>query len=274
MNCRVDQQSQVLEWLFGPLREQWIQPAWQEKNLSSPGSLVQLLSQDLSNPQSHEEIWSMYHTITFFERALRRCTNPGKVSSVPEQNVDMDAAAAHSGVNAMVLHLTWMVPPLLKVIGILFGSLLYCCDCHNILSADLENQKLLIFCIMWFFCTIFRSALTSTRFSALIVTVFVQLLRCMHALWSPSVLMSLPPRVKGALEMGEAEQAALLGELATVRGASGASGMGDSRSDFGSSVEENGVKEIRTWLKGVRDSGYVLANWSCCILGAPEYGFV
>jgi exportin-5 len=244
------------------LREQWIQPAWQEKNLSSPGSLVQLLSQDLSNPQSHEEIWSMYHTITFFERALRRCTNPGKASSAPEQNVDMDAAAAHSGVNAMLLHLAWMVPPLLKVIGLLFGFLLYCCDCDNILSADLENHKLLIFCIMY------------ACFSMLIVTVFVQLLRCMHALWSPSVLMSLPPRVKGALEMGEAEQAALLGELATARGASGASAMGDSRSDFGSTVEENGVKEIRTWLKGVRDSGYVLAIWSCCIRGAPEHGFV
>lgn len=67
--------------------------------------------------------------------------------------------------------------------------------------------------------------------------------------------------------MGEAEQAALLGELATVRGASGASAIGDSRSDFGSSVEENGVKEIRTWLKGVRDSGYVIPNWSCCIWG-------
>ena len=51
---------------------------------------------------------------------------------------------------------------------------------------------------------------------------FVQLLMCMHVLWPPSVLMSLPPRVKGALEMGVAEQAALVGELATIRGAAGA----------------------------------------------------
>lgn len=34
------------------------------------------------------------------------------------------------------------------------------------------------------------------------------------------------------------------------------------------------MKEILTWLKGVRDSGYVLAIWSCGIRGAPEYGFV
>lgn len=66
----------------------------------------------------------------------------------------------------------------------------------------------------------------------------VQLLRCTHVLWPPSVLMSLPPRVKGVLEMGVAEQAALVRELATIRTMSFRSFCNrDSRSDFGSGVE-------------------------------------
>ena len=63
----------------------------------------------------------MYHTVTFFERALRRCTNPsGKTStsqSVSTDNVDMDASTATALPHPIVSHLTWMVPPLLKVKG-------------------------------------------------------------------------------------------------------------------------------------------------------------
>lgn len=61
----------------------------------------------------------MYHTVTFFERALRRCTNPsGKApsgASAPADNVDMDAAAMTASNHAMIPHLTWMFSPLLKV---------------------------------------------------------------------------------------------------------------------------------------------------------------
>lgn len=51
--------------------------------------------------------------------------------------------------------------------------------------------------------------------------------------------------------MSDSEQASLLGELATTRGSAGASSMKDSKADS----ENNKVKEIRTWLKGVRDAG-------------------
>lgn len=132
-NCicfnRGEQQVQVLEWLFGPMKQQWMLPAWQEKYLASPGSLVQLLTQDVNIADSHEEMWSMYHTVTFFERALRRCTNPsGKASSgapAPADNVDMDAAAAPSSSHAMIPHLAWMMSPLLKVWGNFISSLSY-----------------------------------------------------------------------------------------------------------------------------------------------------
>lgn len=78
----------------------------------------------------------------------------------------------------------------------------------------------------------------------------MQLLRCMHALWSPSVATSLPLQVQGALSMGDAEQASLLGDLAG-KGATAASSVPDPRADS----ESTKVKEIRTWLKGVRDAG-------------------
>ncbi|KAG0582809.1 hypothetical protein KC19_3G087700 [Ceratodon purpureus] len=202
-----EQQVQVLEWLFGPMQQQWILPAWQEKYLSSPASLVRLLTQDVSIGDAHEEMWSMYHTVTFFERALRRCTNPsGKASSGPSataDNVDMDAAAMPASNHAMIPHLAWMFSPLLK------------------------------------------------------------LLRCMHALWSPSVATTLPMQVQGALAMADAEQASLLGDLATNRGSAGASAMTETKSDS----ENNKVKEIRTWLKGVRDAGYNILGLSATRIG-------
>ena len=79
----------------------------------------------------------------------------------------------------------------------------------------------------------------------------MQLLRCMHALWSPSVATTLPMQVQGALAMADAEQASLLGELATTRGSAGVSAMTETKSDS----ENLKIKEIRTWLKGVRDAG-------------------
>ncbi len=130
---RGEQQSLVLEWLLGPLRQQWLQPEWQEHFLSSPGGLVQLLTQkpgvpvdqNTKEPESEHngQMWSVYHTITFFERALRRCTAPpsGKTSlttqpvSSDTSNVDMDGSVTATAGHPMVAHLAWILPPLLKV---------------------------------------------------------------------------------------------------------------------------------------------------------------
>ncbi|XP_024381271.1 protein HASTY 1 isoform X2 [Physcomitrium patens] len=206
-----EQQLQVLGWLFGPMQQQWIQPAWQDQYLANPASLVRLFTENSSNDDAHAEMWSIYHTVNFFERALRRCANPsGKTysgSSATVHNVDMDGAVTPASSHAMIQHLTWMVSPLLK------------------------------------------------------------LLRCIHALWSPSVASSLPPQVQGALTMAEAEQASLLGELATTRGPAGASSMTDKGVDAGSSIEHNKVKEIRTWIKGIRDAGYNILGLAAIRLG-------
>jgi exportin-5 len=127
-----EQQSLVLEWLLGPLRQQWLQPEWQEHFLSSPGGLVQLLTQkpgvpvdqNTREPESEHngQMWSVYHTITFFERALRRCTPPPSGKTLTTQpvssdtlNVDMDGSITATAGHPMVAHLAWILPPLLKV---------------------------------------------------------------------------------------------------------------------------------------------------------------
>jgi len=222
-----EQQSLVLEWLLGPLRQQWLQPEWQEHFLSSPGGLVQLLTQrpgvpvdqNTKEPESEHngQMWSVYHTITFFERALRRCTPPpsGKTSlttqpvSSDTSNVDMDGSVTATAGHPMVAHLAWILPPLLKI------------------------------------------------------------LRCMHALWSPSIVATLPTQLQEALAMGDTEQASLLGETASRATTGAFFGSDELRVDSSgvSNIEGNTVRELRTWLKGVRDSGYNVIGIAAVRLG-------
>lgn len=61
--------------------------------------------------------------------------------------------------------------------------------------------------------------------------------------------------------MTESEQAALLGELAPSRGSA------VTGADSGSNIEHNKVKEIRTWLKGVRDAGYNILGLAAIRVG-------
>lgn len=108
LSSRNVQHGQVLDWLLGPFRMRWQQPEWQQRFLSSPSGIVDLLScrdKIFVGPAANdgksynEEIWFVYHTVTFFERALRRCAEPKKSKSP----------------SLMVSHLQWMLPPLLKV---------------------------------------------------------------------------------------------------------------------------------------------------------------
>ncbi|CAJ2631548.1 unnamed protein product [Trifolium pratense] len=61
----IQQQQEVLKWLLEPLSQQWTQLEWQDRYLSSPHGLVQLCSEA-------PVMWSIFHTVTFFERALKR----------------------------------------------------------------------------------------------------------------------------------------------------------------------------------------------------------
>ncbi|CAN1761248.1 Protein HASTY 1 [Linum perenne] len=99
--CR--QQQEVLNWLLEPLSQQWMQLDWQNKFLSEPLGIVQLC---LDTPS----MWSIYHTVTFFEKALKR-------SGFKKSNLNTQySSTTNPPMHPLSSHLAWMLPPLLKLL--------------------------------------------------------------------------------------------------------------------------------------------------------------
>ncbi|KAK9137001.1 hypothetical protein Sjap_007595 [Stephania japonica] len=102
----IQQQQEVLVWLLEPLSKQWTQMEWQNTYLSDPTGLVRLCS-DTSF------MWSIYHAVTFFEKALKRSgIRKGAVSA---ENVS-PACNNTKLLHPMAPHLSWILPPLLKLL--------------------------------------------------------------------------------------------------------------------------------------------------------------
>ncbi|KZV39943.1 protein HASTY 1 [Dorcoceras hygrometricum] len=98
------QQHEVLLWLLEPLSKQWIQAEWQDAYLSNPTGLVQLCSET-------QYMWSIFHMVTFFEKALKRSGfRKGSLSS--ENSSKTNSSVVHP----MASHLLWLLPPLLKLL--------------------------------------------------------------------------------------------------------------------------------------------------------------
>ncbi|XP_052193214.1 protein HASTY 1 isoform X2 [Diospyros lotus] len=100
----IQQQQEVLAWLLEPLSKQWTQPEWQNAYLSDPTGLVRLCSEA-------QVMWSLFHTVTFFEKALKR-SGFRKSNINSEINLTGGSALLHP----MASHLSWMIPPLLKLL--------------------------------------------------------------------------------------------------------------------------------------------------------------
>ncbi|KAH1079333.1 hypothetical protein AAZX31_19G226200 [Glycine max] len=100
----IQQQQDVLRWLLEPLSIQWTQLEWQDKYLSGPHGLVQLCS-------DVPVMWSIFHTVTFFERALKR-------SGLKKANWNSENSSTPNSIplNPMASHISWMVTPLLKLL--------------------------------------------------------------------------------------------------------------------------------------------------------------
>lgn len=96
----VQQQHEVLAWLLEPLSQQWLQLEWQNNYLSEPLGLVRLFA---DTPL----MWSIFHTVTFFEKALKR-------SGIRKDNLNLQNSSTIS--HPMASHLSWMLPPLLKLL--------------------------------------------------------------------------------------------------------------------------------------------------------------
>ncbi|CAM8926022.1 unnamed protein product [Rhodiola kirilowii] len=103
-NAGVQQQQEVLAWFLEPLNKQWTPMDWQNTYLSNEISFVHLCSDSTF-------MWSIFHTVTFFERALKR-SGPRKGNSSIPGNSSISSLASHP----MAPHLVWMIPPLLKLV--------------------------------------------------------------------------------------------------------------------------------------------------------------
>ncbi|TYH34528.1 hypothetical protein ES332_D13G134200v1 [Gossypium tomentosum] len=99
----IQQQQEVLAWLLEPLSQQWMQIEWQNNYLSEPLGLVGLCSE-------RAFMWSLFHTVTFFEKALKR-------SGTRKGNSNLqNSSTAISTPHPLASHLPWMLPPLLKLL--------------------------------------------------------------------------------------------------------------------------------------------------------------
>ncbi|CAI9102442.1 OLC1v1000717C1 [Oldenlandia corymbosa var. corymbosa] len=189
----IQQQQEVLAYFLEPLSKQWTLLDWQNTYLSEPAGFVRLCAET-------SFMWSLFHTLTFFERALKRSGfRKGTISS-------QSSSTATSTVNPMASHISWMLPPLLK------------------------------------------------------------LLRCVHSLWSPPVAQALPAELKGAMVMSDVEKTSLLGEGSlklpkTNPTFSDGSQFDSQKEGYSEPVE----KDIRNWLKGIRESGYGVLGLSATI---------
>ncbi|KAE8728489.1 Protein HASTY 1 [Hibiscus syriacus] len=95
------QQQEVLASLLEPLSQQWIQIEWHNNYLSEPLGLVHLCSETTF-------MWSLFHTVTFFEKALKR--------SGMRKGCIQNSSTASSTPHPMASHLSWMLPPLFKLL--------------------------------------------------------------------------------------------------------------------------------------------------------------
>ncbi|XP_061348450.1 protein HASTY 1 isoform X2 [Gastrolobium bilobum] len=100
----IQQQQEVLAWLLEPLSQEWTQLEWQDKYLSDPHGLVLLCSET-------SVMWSIFHTVTFFERALKR-------SGLKKANWNSENSLTPNStpLNPMAPHVSWMLTPLLKLL--------------------------------------------------------------------------------------------------------------------------------------------------------------
>ncbi|XP_010424389.1 PREDICTED: protein HASTY 1-like [Camelina sativa] len=98
------QQQEVLAWLLEPLSQQWVQAEWQNNYLSDPMGFVRLCS-------NTPFMWSLFHTVTFFEKALKR-------SGHGKSNLNTTSVKSQD-LHPMAHHLSWMLPPLLKLLRVI-----------------------------------------------------------------------------------------------------------------------------------------------------------
>ncbi|KAF0919842.1 hypothetical protein E2562_031698 [Oryza meyeriana var. granulata] len=100
----IQQQQEVLAWLLEPINKMWTQVEWQTAYLSNPSGLMHMFADS-------QFMWSIYHNVTLFERALKR-SGIKKSAAAPQAL----ATTAASNLHPMCSHLPWILPPLLRLL--------------------------------------------------------------------------------------------------------------------------------------------------------------
>ncbi|KAK3160833.1 hypothetical protein QOZ80_1BG0065470 [Eleusine coracana subsp. coracana] len=101
----IQQQQEVLAWLLEPLNKMWTQVEWQTAYLSDPSGLTRMFADT-------QFMWSIYHTVTFFEKALKR-SGIKKSTATPQVPT---TTTAPGYLHPMSSHLPWILPPLLRLL--------------------------------------------------------------------------------------------------------------------------------------------------------------
>lgn len=122
----VQQQQEVLAWLLEPLSRQWTQVEWQNAYLSEPAGLVRLCTE-------REFMWSVFHTVTFFEKALKR-------SGIKKGLLNLqNGLTSNSTIHPMASHLSWMLPPLLSLLRVIHS--LWSPQVTQTLPSEIKSAK-------------------------------------------------------------------------------------------------------------------------------------
>lgn len=102
----IQQQQEVLAWLLEPLNKTWTQVEWQTAYLSDPSGLTDMFADT-------QFMWSIYHTVTFFEKALKR-SGTKRSTTAPQAATTTTTATGY--LHPMSSHLSWILPPLLRLL--------------------------------------------------------------------------------------------------------------------------------------------------------------
>ncbi|XP_055960885.1 protein HASTY 1-like isoform X2 [Mercurialis annua] len=103
--AEIEQQQEVFAWSLKLLRQQWTHLDWQNNYLSEPLGIVRLCSET-------PFMWSIFHTVKLFEKAL-------KISGARKEYTTLHKCSTSSRLHPMASHLSWMLPPLLKLLRVI-----------------------------------------------------------------------------------------------------------------------------------------------------------
>lgn len=102
-------EAKALDCFLNPLQERWRRNNWQERYLLRPEDLVTLLTRQTVDNLQNEELWSIFHSVTFTERVVKRC-------AIQHPDFSQGGMAATEPLHPIISHIKWVITPLLQLL--------------------------------------------------------------------------------------------------------------------------------------------------------------